>query len=113
MRKAGVAKLLDGATATGSGSALEPWYVPRSFEAYGTTASGSGSATVIIEVRNSEDADYKTLCTLTLVLATTVATGTGDGFASSGAAWRYVRARVSAISGSSATVYCNAGSAPL
>ncbi len=109
IRKVGVLPLLAAATATGSSAQVEPYHTNRTFEAYGTTSSGSGAATVVIEVRNSELSDWHTLATITLTLGTTTA---GDGAVSS-AAWRYVRARLSAISGTAATVGVNMGTAPL
>ncbi len=109
IRKVGVLPLFASKTSTFTSDAEEPYHTNRSFEAYGTTSSGSGSATVVIEVRNSENSNWHTLATITLTLGTAVA---GDGAVSS-AAWRYVRARLSAISGTDASVSCNLGSAPL
>lgn len=96
-------------TTVSASDQIEPYHTNRTFEAYGTTASGSGAATILIEVRNSELATWKTMATVSLTLGTT---STGDGFASS-AAWRYVRARISAISGTGASVNINMGTAPL
>lgn len=109
VRKVGVLPLLSNSTATGSSDAAEPWHTNRTFEAYGSTGSGSGAATIVIEVRNSEASDWHTMATISLTLSSTVS---GDGFASS-AAWRYVRARLSAISGTGAAVSVNLGTAPL
>lgn len=109
VRKVGVLPLLTSATTTTSSDAVEPWHTNRTFEAYGATSAGAGAATVVIEVRNSENADWKTMATISLTLSTSTS---GDGYASS-AAWRYVRARISAISGTGATVSVNMGSAPL
>lgn len=109
VRKVGVLPLFADKTSTFTSDSAEPWHTNRTFEAYGTTGSGSGAATIIIEVRNSEQSDWHTMATITLILSTTV---TGDGFSSS-AAWRYVRARLSAISGTGAAVSANLGSAPL
>lgn len=109
VRKVGVLPLLENQITTATSDQAEPWHTNRTFEAYGTTSSGSGAATVIIEVRNSEQSDWHTMATITLTLGTTVS---GDGFSSS-AAWRYVRARITAISGTNATVSANLGSAPL
>ncbi len=97
------------ATATATSAQLEPWSTNRTFEAYGTTSSGAGSATIIIEVRNDETSPYITMGTITLTLGTAAI---ADGFVSS-AAWRYVRARLTAISGTNAAVTANVGSAPL
>lgn len=111
MRKVGVTDLLTpiGVTTTATGDSVEPWSTNRSYEVYGTTSAGSGSAIVVVEVRNSENSSWKTMATVTLTLGTAV---TSDGFVSS-AAWRYVRARVTTLTGTTATVAANVGSAPL
>lgn len=110
IRKVGVLPLLTAATSSSAtSSGVEPYHTNRSFEAFGSTASGSGAATILIEVQNSENSDWHTLCTFTLTLGTSVA---GDG-AVSNAAWRYVRARVTALSGTGASVSVNMGTAPL
>lgn len=109
VRKVGVVDLLTDATSTVTGSEVECWHTNRTFEVYGNTSSGSGSAVVVIEVRNSQNAPYKTLATVTLTLGTTV---TSDG-ATSPAAWRYCRARVTTLTGTGATVSANTGSSPL
>lgn len=110
VRKVGVTPFFPAAvTATTIGDQKEPYHTNRTFEAYGTTASGSGSATIIVEVRNDESSPWLTMGTITLTLGVT---STADGFVSS-AAWRYVRARVSAITGTGASVQANMGSSPL
>ena len=111
IRKVDVQDLLgpSGTTTTSTGDQKEPWHTNRSYEAYGYTASGSGSAIVVVEVRNSENSTWKTMATITLTLGTSV---TSDGFVSS-AAWRYVRARVTTLSGTGATVAANVGSSTL
>lgn len=108
-RKVGVLPLLVEAEATGAGDQVEPWHTNRTFEAYGATSASTGAATVLIEVRNSENSDWHQMAQIDLTLSTSTS---GDGFASS-AAWRYVRARVSAISGTGAAVSVNMGTAPL
>lgn len=98
-----MAKLLDAATTTGAGGVIERAGGQSSIFGYGTTASGSGSATVAIEVSN--DATYwKTSGTLTLTLATTVTTDTNTDTHLIDAAWKYVRANVLSISGTGAAV---------
>lgn len=109
MRKVGVTPLIVAATATGAGPQLEVWHTNRTFEAFGNTASGTGSAVVAIEVRNDENAAWKTLATITLSLT---AGGVSDGLATS-AAWRFIRANTTTLSGTGATVSVNVGSAPL
>jgi hypothetical protein len=101
-------KMLDAVIATGS-SGVEMFNGGRlknSFFAYGTTSAGAGAATILIEVSdkdspsNATNVDWVIAGTITLVLGTTQ---TNDGFVTD-AAWRWVRARVSAISGTDGTV---------
>lgn len=107
-------QLLTDATGTGAGGPYSPRCINRTFQAMGTTSSGSGSATIIIEASDKAtpatgtNVDWTTLGTITLTLGTTQ---TNDGFVSY-ASWRWVRARVSAISGTGATVnaYLGCGS---
>ena len=92
------------ATATATGSAYQidrriNGNQKRTFQASGTTSSGSGAATILIEVSNDET-NWLTLGTITLTLGTS---STTDGFTSD-APWAFVRARVSAISGTDAAV---------
>lgn len=109
LRKVGVLPLQSAATTVSASDSINPYHTNRTFEAYGTTSAGSGAATILIEVRNSESATWKTMATISLTLGTTA---TGDGFSSS-AAWAFVRSRISAISGTDATVSVNMGTAPL
>lgn len=102
-----VITLQSSATTTATGSPVSA--VDQSFDtdnrAYQATVSGTGAvtATVVIEV-SLDGSNWLTLGTITLS-GTTSAT---DGFASS-APWAYVRSRVSAITGTSATVNCYMG----
>jgi len=91
-------KILDAATSTGAGDDFRS-PSERSFQAVGFTTAGSGSATVKIQVSN-DNQNWIDLGTISLTLSTTVAT---DGFASS-AAWAFVRANLTAISGTGASV---------
>jgi hypothetical protein len=68
-------------------------------EAYGTTTSGSGAASVTIEVSNN-NSTWQTAGTIGLTLGTTQ---TSDGFVID-APWLYVRANVASISGTGAKV---------
>lgn len=93
-------------TATGSSQAHRPNAGIRTFSAHGTTSAGSGAATIIIEASNQNTPSvWITLGTITLTLGTTE---TADAFVSD-APYRYVRARISAISGTDATVYVEMG----
>lgn len=96
--------LLSGATATGAGSAINMAAGFHAVSAYGLTSAGAGAATIAIEVSNTGDAGtWITVATLTLVLATTIATGTPDG-ASMITGWKHIRANCTAISGTDAAV---------
>lgn len=98
-----MAKLLDAATSTVTGSSVPRASGLTSVFAYGSTSSGSGSATIPVEVSN--DGVYWVVAgTFSLTLATTITTGTNtDGFTINGG-WQYIRARVTAISGTGAAV---------
>lgn len=97
-------KLLDAATAVGSGAKQTPLRTPkRSFQMIGATTAGAGAVSVVIECSNIEnptlDTDWLTLMTISLVLSTTPI---GDG-QTTDAPWRHIRARVASISGTGAT----------
>lgn len=71
----------------------------RTFHCNGTTSSGSGAASVDIEVSNNAT-DWKWLGTISLTLGTT---STSDAFPAEGA-WQFVRGKVTAISGTGASI---------
>lgn len=98
-----VTALQTAAIATSTSPSIKPWGAKRTFYANGTTSAGVGAATILIEVSDVDSAsngDWITAATITLTLGTTT---TSDGFASD-AAWRFVRSRITAISGTDATV---------
>ena len=105
MRTGASVVLLNAATTTTSGDAHQLIGNARTYSASGTTSAGSGSATIVIEVRNDTSEAYITMGTITLTLGTTA---TADGL-SSIVPWKYTRARVTAISGTNATVSVYAG----
>ncbi len=97
------ATLLSAHTTATAGTAKWLYGKKHTFQAKGTTSSGSGAATIIVEVSNADtptEADWITMGTITLTLGTT---STSDGF-NKDAPWKWVRARVSAISGTGAAV---------
>lgn len=99
----GVAPILSAVTVTGAGSNFTPWGAKKTFQATGTTSASTGAATIVIQgsnVASTATTDWVTIGTITLSLSTTSA---GDGFVSD-APWKYVRANVTAISGTTATV---------
>jgi len=105
MRKISSVTILDSATTTETGASHNFWGKYFTFHATGSTSSGAGSATILIEVSN-DNSNFITMATISLTLSTSVSS---DGFASQ-APWRYQRARVSAISGTGASVSVTVGS---
>jgi hypothetical protein len=90
-----------GLTATGATPRIFKDSPYATFQATGTTTASTGAATIKIQGSNLDDANsYVDLGTITLTLGTTL---TADGFATS-APWKYVRANVTAISGTGASV---------
>lgn len=101
--------LLTNATATGTGpvanAANQPFPAQRhTFQVSGKTTAGAGAAAVDIQVSNNGRV-WLTLATVTLTLGTTEST---DGFVSD-APWRFVRANVTSISGTGASVTAEMG----
>lgn len=99
-----VEALLNAATATGAGNAIGGVNGAKTYQAYGATSSGSGSATIVVQGSNN-GANWDTIGTITLTLTTTTAS---DSFASED---RYgqVRMNVTAISGTGASVSGSVG----
>lgn len=95
--------LLNGKTSTGAGTAYAMGG-KRTFQASGATTAGAGAATIKIQVSN-DNANWLDLATISLTLSTTTAT---DGLAAD-APWGYVRANVTAISGTGASVTVRMG----
>lgn len=98
--------LLTDKTTTGAGTAYQLpstfGDIPASkfsFQAIGSVSTSTGSATIIIEVSN-DGTNFKTLGTISLSLTTSE---TSDGFVVD-APWAFVRANVTVISGTDATV---------
>ena len=99
--------LITAAAVTGAGAALDVRGKPSmTFQASGATSAGAGAATVKIQVSN-DGTNWVDLGTITLTLSST---SSSDGFAAF-AAWAYVRANITAISGTNAavTVTCAVG----
>jgi hypothetical protein len=92
-------KILKNVTSTGAGSSYHLWGSKHTFQLFGTTSAGSGSAIVNVEVSNN-NSNWEVAGTITLTLGTS---STSDGFAKN-AAWRWVRGNVTTLSGTNATV---------
>lgn len=99
------AVLLDTATGTGPGDSVRNYAQRSTFQVAGKTWSGTGSATVVIQVSNDDalwlDAG---LITLSLVSSGLVS----DGFTMH-APWRFARANVTELSGTGAYVNAHMG----
>lgn len=95
--------LLNAATTTGAGTAYAMGG-KRTFQASGATTSGAGAATIKIQVSN-DGSNWLDLATISLTLSTTSAS---DGLAAD-APWGYVRANLTAISGTNAAVTVRMG----
>ena len=90
-----------GATATGAQTTIFKDSPYATFQAYGTTSAGSGTAVVSIQGSNIDNTNaFITLGTISLTLGTTI---TADGFTTT-APWKYIRANVVSISGTGASV---------
>jgi hypothetical protein len=96
--------MLSGATATGAGAASTMNKNAKTFQAAGTTASGTGSATVAIEC-TVNGSNWDVLGTITLTLSTTTSS---NSFTSNDRCNQH-RANVTAISGTGASVSVSAG----
>jgi len=94
-----VFNLLDSATATGAADSIYKDSTKATFQAYGSTSAGTGSVTVAIQLSN-DNTHWVTFNSISLTLGTT---DTTDGF-STDEPWKYVRANVTEISGTGATV---------
>jgi hypothetical protein len=88
-----------GVTSTTTGSGV---YKDSPYSTFQATVTGTGtvSATVVIDVSN-DGTNWVATSLGTITLSGT--TSSSDGFATT-ASWKYVRARVTAISGTGATV---------
>lgn len=94
--------LLNAVTTTATGANVRVFQVNRTFQA---TVSGTGAVTATVIVESSNDgANFLTLGTITI----SGTTSASDGFVST-ATWEYVRARLTAISGTGAAVTVTMG----
>lgn len=96
--------LLNRVTATGAGGGVAKGVENMTFQAYGTTSSGAGAASIDIQVSN-DSANWTTAGTLKLTLGTIAST---DALAVQ-ASWPFVRGNVTSISGTGATVTLTVG----
>lgn len=94
-------QLLDAQTTTGNSETHSPRGANLLFIADGTVSAATGSATIVIEGHNGGGV-FVTIDTLSLTLGTAATADAGVV----NAPYEFVRARVSAISGTNASVNC-------
>lgn len=94
-----VEPLLSSAIATGAATAHRSPNRTKTYQASGTTSAGAGASTIVIQGSNN-NSTWVTIGTITLTLSTTASS---DAFTSDDR-FTYVRANVTAISGTDATV---------
>lgn len=94
--------LLTAVTATGAGSTSNVAETEVSFQAFGDTSAGTGSATIKVEVSN-DGVGWVELATISLDLTTSSDTD-AQGFVADRFYWDYVRGYTSAISGTNAQI---------
>jgi len=92
--------LLPATIATATGGTVRPHNRPMSFTAEGETSSGAGTATIIIEGKAESGTVWETIDTLSLTLGTTTTSDSG----STDVPWSNVRARLTTLTGTGATV---------
>lgn len=92
--------MLVAVTTTAAGEVFELGSDNKTFHVSGLTTAGAGAATVVVEVSNNLDWPWLPLASFSLTLGVA---RVADG-AVMQAGWKYVRARVSAISGTGANV---------
>ena len=91
--------LLDSKTTTGAGTQIFKDSPLATFQVSGLVTASTGAAVVLIQFSN-DGTNWITGGTVTLTLGTSA---TSDGFTTN-APWKYVRANVSSISGTNASV---------
>lgn len=96
--------ILVAATATGAGATVDGIGAAKTYQVVGATTAGSGSAVVAIQCSN-DGSNWDTLGTITLTLSTT---SSSNSFASSDRCYR-IRANVTTLSGTGASVSVYAG----
>ena len=100
-----VLTLLDAADATGESGSHTPRGRKATFQAVGSTTAGAGTATVKVQVSNDEEI-WLDAASIALTLATIESS---DGFTLD-APWKFVRANLTALTGTGAEVSVFMGS---
>jgi hypothetical protein len=97
-------KLLENVQAAGAAAAVRAPDGNRTYQAWGATTSGSGSATIQIQGTNNGGITWDTIGTITLTLG---ASATSDSFSSLDR-FTMLRGNVTALSGTGAAVSAEA-----
>lgn len=100
-----VTQMLTGTTTTATSATFQPLAGRGTFQCQGTVSASTGASVITLEGSDfisAVTADWVVISTSTLTLATT-STSAGGTYT---ADWKYLRARVNSISGTTATVNC-------
>jgi len=103
IRQNGSVPLQSAATTTATGGWVKCYGLAQTYQVVANGTSGAFSATVVIEVSNDGTTAVGTVLG-TISVSGTATTAASDGFATSTAPWAWVRARVTAIAGTGASV---------
>lgn len=103
VRQNGSVPLQSAATTTATGPWVKCNGPAQTYQAVANGTAGAFSATVVIEVSNDGVTPLQNPMG-TITLAGTATTANSDGFTTAYAPWAWVRARVTAISGTGASV---------
>lgn len=106
-----VTQVLSAVITTATSAVFQPLAGRGTFQCQGTVSASTGASVITLEGSNFNSAvtaDWIVLVTSTLTLATT-STSAGGTYT---ADWKYIRARVNSISGTTATVNCYWGQQP-
>lgn len=103
-QKSGTVRNMYTEPGTTSGTGTSNWLYKDSPQAtYQATVSGTGAVTATVVIEYSNDG-INALSTVGGTITLSGTTTSSDGFTTSNAPWKYHRARVTAISGTGATV---------
>lgn len=102
-RQNGSVPLQSAATTTATGSWIKCYGPAQAFQCVANGTSGAFSATVVIEASNDGTTAVGTVLG-TIVMSGTATTANSDGFSTISSPWAWIRARVTAISGTDASV---------
>lgn len=103
IRQSGAITLLGAATTTATGAWTKCHGPSQSYQSVANGTSGAYSATVVIEASN-DGTNALVTPIATITASGTATTAASDGFTTGQAPWVWVRARVTAISGTGANV---------